>query len=51
MFLINKLSSGKHCAKDFESFIEKMQRISVKDMMNKYVVAGIRTIVKLCKSF
>lgn len=29
--------------------VEKIQRISGKDMMNKYIIAGIATIIKLSK--
>jgi hypothetical protein len=29
--------------------IEKIQRISGKDMMNKYIIAGIATTIKLSK--
>jgi hypothetical protein len=31
--------------------MEKMQKITSKDMMNKYVISGIRTIVNLCKCY
>jgi hypothetical protein len=33
--------------RDFESLIEKMQRITGKDMMNRFIIGGIKTILKL----
>ncbi len=45
--IINKIESGKNCLRDFESLIEKMQRITGKDMMNRFIIGGIKTILKL----
>ena len=33
--------------RDFESLIEKMQRINAKDMVNRYIISGIKTIIRL----
>lgn len=44
---MNKLESGKNCLKDFESLIEKMNRIANKDLMNRFVISGIKTIITL----
>jgi hypothetical protein len=47
--IINKIEGSKNCVRDFESLIERMQRINVKDMMNRFIVAGIATIIRLSK--
>lgn len=43
--LINKIANGKNCAKDFENLAEKMARIGSRDMANRHVIAGIRTVI------
>lgn len=45
--LMNKLGNGKNCAKDFENLIEKMGKISGRDMVNRYVIAGIRSVINM----
>lgn len=45
--IINKLEAGKNCQRDLETLIERIQRITPKDMMNRYIIAGISTLVKL----
>lgn len=39
--------NGRNCHKDIESLIEKISKISQKDMMNKYILGGIRTIIAM----
>lgn len=45
--VINKITNGKNCAKDFENLVDKMAKITAKDMANRYVIAGIRTIISM----
>lgn len=47
--IINKIESGKNCLRDFESLIERMQRINAKDMINRFIISGIKTIIRLGK--
>lgn len=49
MAIINKIEGGKNCLRDFESLIERMQRINAKDMINRYIISGIKTIIRLGK--
>ena len=49
MTIINKIENGKNCLRDCESLIEKMQRINAKDMINRFIIAGIKTIIRLGK--
>ena len=43
--VINKITNGKNCAKDFENLVDRVAKITAKDMANRYVIAGIRTII------
>lgn len=45
--IINKIESGKNWSRDLEGLIDKIQRISARDMTNRYIIAGIKTISKL----
>jgi hypothetical protein len=47
--IINKLQLGKNCQKDLEGLADKLAKISNKDMMNRFVVAGVATIVALIR--
>jgi hypothetical protein len=42
---LNKLEAGKNCLRDFEGLMEKMNKITSKDLRNKFIVSGIRTII------
>jgi hypothetical protein len=43
--ILNKLENGKNCLRDFEGLIEKMGRIASKDLRNRFIISGIRTIL------
>jgi hypothetical protein len=45
--VINKMINGKNCAKDILHIVDKMGRLSGREMMSKYIVGGYETIVKL----
>jgi hypothetical protein len=45
--IMNKMVGGRNCQKDFEGLVEKMARITQKDMRNRFIVGGIRSIVTL----
>ena len=42
---MNKIEGGKNCLKDFEGLVEKLGRISAKDLLNRFVVSGVKIIV------
>ena len=44
---MNKLENGKNCLRDFEGLIEKMDKIANKDIMNRFIISGIKTIINL----
>ena len=46
---MNKIEDRKNCFRDFESLVERIQKISGREMMNKYIISGISTIVRLSK--
>jgi hypothetical protein len=39
------LEAGKNCLRDFEGLMEKMNKITSKDLRNRFIVSGIRTII------
>lgn len=45
--IMNKIEGGKNCLKDFESLVEKMGRISAKDLLNRFVVSGIKVVIAI----
>ena len=48
--IMNKIDGGKNCLKDFESLVEKIGRISSKDLLNRFVVSGIKIIIAIALS-
>lgn len=48
--IMNKIEGGKNCLKDFESLVEKLGRISTKDLLNRFVVSGIKIIIAIALS-
>jgi hypothetical protein len=47
--IINKMGAGKNCLRDLEGLLDRLLKIAAKDMMNRYVVGGIATIVRLAR--
>lgn len=45
--ILNKLENGKNCLRDFDGLVEKMNKITSKDLKNRYIVSGIKTIISV----
>ncbi len=45
MAILNKLEAGKNCLRDFDGLMEKMSKITSKDLRNRFIVSGIKTII------
>lgn len=43
--IMNKIEGGKNCLKDFESLVEKLGRISAKDLLNRFVISGVKIVI------
>jgi len=43
--ILNKLEGGKNCLRDFDGLMEKMNKITSKDLKNKFIISGIKTII------
>lgn len=47
VLILNKLHDGKNSQKDLELLVEKMQKISPKELLNRYIISGIVAIIRL----
>lgn len=45
MAILNKLEAGKNCLRDFDGLMEKMAKITSKDLRNRFIVSGIKAII------
>lgn len=47
--VINKIVGGKECEKEVRSLVEKVKKVHVRELLNKFVISGICTIEKLVR--
>ena len=45
--LINRIHQRKSNEKDIEIFIEKLQKITTKELYNPYIISGVKTVLNL----
>lgn len=45
--ILNKLQNGKNCLRDFDGLIQKMNKISNKDLLNRFIISGIKAIINI----
>lgn len=45
--ILNKIESGKNLTKELEGLIDKMQKIKPKELFNKYIISGVKTVIRL----
>ena len=47
--IINKIESGRFCEKQLRSLNEKLRRLPMRQLMNRYVMSGVNIVCKLTK--
>lgn len=47
--ILNKLTTDKDCRKEIEALAEKLAKAGIREMRNRYVVAGVRMAIRLAK--
>ena len=43
------MQSDKHCIKEIEGLIDRVQKINAKDLLNRYIISGIMTVIKIAR--
>jgi hypothetical protein len=47
--ILNKIVSGRNCQKDLEALADRLPRMARRDTHNRYIVAGIASVIAMAK--